>query len=60
MQEGYGLAQKPCDAMGVSTLDLAQAAQFLRISEDALLRKARAGIVPGQRSGGGGCSSKPI
>jgi hypothetical protein len=35
----------------MSTLDLLEAAHFLRVSADALLRKARAGIVPGAKIG---------
>jgi excisionase family DNA binding protein len=35
----------------VSTLNLSQAAALLMISEDALMRKARAGIVPASKPG---------
>lgn len=35
----------------MKTLDLTQAARFLQMSEDALMRKARAGIVPGTKVG---------
>ena len=33
------------------TLNLAEAADMLKVSPDALLRKARAGIVPGAKVG---------
>lgn len=36
----------------LETLDLAAAAELLNVSEDALMRKARTGIVPGAKIGG--------
>jgi hypothetical protein len=35
----------------VTTIGLQEAARLLRMSEDALMRKARAGIVPGDKPG---------
>ncbi|HKS93311.1 MAG TPA: helix-turn-helix domain-containing protein [Gammaproteobacteria bacterium] len=35
----------------METIDLTEAAALLHMSEDALMRKARAGIVPGDKPG---------
>lgn len=35
----------------MNTLDLSDAAALLHMSEDALMRKARAGIIPGCKPG---------